>query len=802
MMSRFPRRADAVLFLALSLATVALSATAVVGSLAAVGRTFPGFIVWDNLFVVPLGRPSWTGIAAGVPFRGRVKSVDGQAVTSRADVERLVGAVPAGTPHEFVFERPGRRERRTVESMVFTARDYVATLGVYALNGLAFLAVGLAVFYLKPESRQSRALLAFGVVWGLYLLLDLDLFTAGRFGALALVLEALAPAAILHLALTVPEPRPPFTRSGRPLVWLYAPGLAAGLAQLWMFRRAYAGLLFLNEAVFLAIAAASLAGMVSVAVATVRGGTPLARRRARVVLTGAIVAFLAPVLGLLAFFLFGRSVSFNLLTLSGFLFPLSIGYAIARHDLFEADRFVKQALVYAVITALVSLAYAGALLVADGLAAGFVSSRNAVFPIAFVLVALATVVPLRDRVQRAVDRLFYRGRVDYKDTVARASERMTTLLDRDAIVQHLLTALREVLFIEGATLWEREDDALVRRGGSAGVRRIAAGAPGLAVFEARGGVLSRDEAEESARLWRHRDALRALFDALGATLLVPLLRQGRPAGLLAVGGKASGRPFSSDDMDVLGTLANQTAIALANAAALEELREAQENLARAERLAAVGELSAAVAHGIRNPLAGIRLAAQLALEQTAPDSPVHENLQDVLVEVDKLEAHVRGILDFTRPFEPRVEPTHLPALIDGLLRTLAPRLEAGGVTVELDVPADLPLVRADPSHLGQALQELVVNAIEATGAGGRITISAAASGNGLGRVRLGVTDTGPGVAPEMRQRIFQLFMTTKSTGTGVGLAVVRKIIERHGGTITVEAAERRGARFDVELPAA
>ena len=192
MMSRFPRRADAVLFLALSLATVALSATAVVGSLAFVGRTFPGFIVWDNLFVVPLGRPSWTGIAAGVPFRGRVKSVDGRAVTSRADVERLVGAVPAGTPHEFVFERPGRRERRTVESMVFTARDYVATLGVYALNGLAFLAVGLAVFYLKPESRQSRALLAFGVVWGLYLLLDLDLFTAGRFGALALVLEALA----------------------------------------------------------------------------------------------------------------------------------------------------------------------------------------------------------------------------------------------------------------------------------------------------------------------------------------------------------------------------------------------------------------------------------------------------------------------------------------------------------------------------------------------------------------------------------------------------------------------------------
>src|SRR5206468_10669146 len=174
------------------------------------------------------GRPSGTGIRANVPFRARVKSVDGQAVTSRRDLEALVGTAPAGTPHEFVFERPGQRERRTIASMVFTPWDYVATLGVYALNGLAFLAVGLAVFYLKPESRQSRALLAFGVVWGLYLLLDLDLFTAGRFGALALVLEALAPAAILPLALTVPQPRPPVTRSGRPPGWLSPVGVAAG----------------------------------------------------------------------------------------------------------------------------------------------------------------------------------------------------------------------------------------------------------------------------------------------------------------------------------------------------------------------------------------------------------------------------------------------------------------------------------------------------------------------------------------------------------------------------------------------
>jgi len=127
--------------------------------------------------------------------------------------------------------------------MTFTASDYATTFGVYVLNGLAFLGIGLAVFYLKPDSRQSRALLAFGVVWGLYLVLDVDLFTAGRLHGLPLVLGALSPAAILHLGLTFPEPRAPVKQSGRPLIscmrrawwlaWRKSGCSAAGTAGSW-----------------------------------------------------------------------------------------------------------------------------------------------------------------------------------------------------------------------------------------------------------------------------------------------------------------------------------------------------------------------------------------------------------------------------------------------------------------------------------------------------------------------------------------------------------------------------------------
>jgi signal transduction histidine kinase len=136
------------------------------------------------------------------------------------------------------------------------------------------------------------------------------------------------------------------------------------------------------------------------------------------------------------------------------------------------------------------------------------------------------------------------------------------------------------------------------------------------------------------------------------------------------------------------------------------------------------------------------MAAQMGLEDLASDHPVRENLQDVVSEVDKLEAQVRGILDFARPFEPTLEPVDLSALVDALVTTLRPPLDAAGVGVEVKRDAGLPEAAADPAHLGQALQALVVNAIEAMPGGGRVTIALCASPRLPGGARITVEDTG------------------------------------------------------------
>jgi signal transduction histidine kinase len=797
MLARFRRRTEARLFAAVALLTGTLGGAAVLDSLLHVGRTFPGFVVWKNLVVVALGRPGWTGVVAQVPYRDHVVAVDGVAVRTRADLERLVDAAPPGSPHRYDFEGPTGRSVRTVASMRLKLHDWAATMGVYVLNGAAFLAAALAAFYLKPESIQSRALLAFGTIWGLALLLAVDVFTGGWLEPLGLVLESLAPAAVLHLACTFPEPR---IRAGRPLAVLYAAGLAAGLIQLVAYWRSYRVLLAVNDAVYLALAGAGVVAMGSIAAAAFgRRVTPLGRRRARVVLAGAIFAFGLPIPALLVFFIAGQPVSFNLLTLTGFVFPLSIGYAVIRHDLFEADRFVKQSLVYAALTAVVALAYGASVLAADRLAAGLDLRQSPLFPVAFVMVVLATIAPLRDRVQRGVDSLFHRGRIDYKATIAHASARMTTLLDRGAIVHHVLATMRDALHLDHPSVWERDATGLVRRGAAAA--RVGEHDAGLAALVGMGRPLSLDEVEQAPRLADDRAALRRLFAQLDAALVVPMVREGRVTGCLAVRGKASGGALSADDLDVLSTLANETAVALANAAAVEQLGEARSQLARAERLAAIGELSTAVAHGIRNPLAGIRLAAQLGLETTGAE-PVRENLEDVLRAVGRLEAQVRGVLDFARPFEPRLESVDLPAVMRTAVEAAASRMDQARVTVALHFPPTLPPVLADRAHLVQAVQELLANAIDAMPGGGRVTIDAQAEDGERPVVQLAVQDEGPGIPPEMSDRIFQLFQTSKPTGTGVGLAVVRKIMERHGGRVTLDPHTTRGARFVLELPVA
>lgn len=231
----------------------------------------------------------------------------------------------------------------------------------------------------------------------------------------------------------------------------------------------------------------------------------------------------------------------------------------------------------------------------------------------------------------------------------------------------------------------------------------------------------------------------------------------------------------------------------------EELGAAQARLIEAERFAAIGELSAAVAHGIRNPVAGIKAAAQFSSLDLPADHPLRESLSDIIAEANKLEARIKTLLDFAKPFEPHLAPCHVEEIVGDAVASLRTQLAGQHIDLVVDLQPALPEAELDYAQIEQVLLAVLSNAVEAMPEGGRITLKGRLTGDGQ-RLGLEVSDTGPGIAPDQLERVFKLFFTTKSSGTGLGLTVAKKIVQRHGGTIAVESAVGAGTRFTIELP--
>jgi two-component system NtrC family sensor kinase len=236
-----------------------------------------------------------------------------------------------------------------------------------------------------------------------------------------------------------------------------------------------------------------------------------------------------------------------------------------------------------------------------------------------------------------------------------------------------------------------------------------------------------------------------------------------------------------------------------------DLRAAQEQLVRTEKLSSLGKLSASVAHEINNPLAGILTFAKLisrTLAEGPPDDArravLQRNLGLVEREAQRCSAIVRNLLDFARERPLTVKEVDANAAVEEALSLIANQVSIQGVTIEREL-APLPPVRADYGQLRQAFVNVAMNACEAMGRGGRLHIVSRAAGGG---VELTFADTGPGMSPELVNRIFDPFFTTKEKGTGLGLSVVYGIVQRHGGTIDVQSAEGKGTTFTFRLPVA
>lgn len=282
----------------------------------------------------------------------------------------------------------------------------------------------------------------------------------------------------------------------------------------------------------------------------------------------------------------------------------------------------------------------------------------------------------------------------------------------------------------------------------------------------------------------------------GFKLAYPMRREEKVAGLLAI--DAVGGSLTPDARSVISTLADQVAIAIDDSRLMEENVRLERELAERERLAALGRMAATVAHEIKNPLSAIKSIAQVMREDENLNHEYSRDLSLIVGETDRLSQSVTQLLSFAR----RETPVEQPLATGELLRSVVDLFQANareqGIRLEYNIGSDAQLSGKCVSVLRDALSNLLLNALQATEAGGEISVSATVENSQL---LIGIRDTGPGIPTELREQIWEPFFTTRQRGTGLGLAIVRKRVQEVGGSAALGSTRNgSGALFQLKVP--
>jgi len=447
-----------------------------------------------------------------------------------------------------------------------------------------------------------------------------------------------------------------------------------------------------------------------------------------------------------------------------------------------------------VIVVVIDLAAVAAIYWAARRAAAAVGPEiGALFELAAVFLPILVLIPLQTPLRKAVDWFLFRRRFIRQAELQAA---LVQLSPERGIVECCRRAMEEfvrIMQLRGAGVLLDEDGAVVAVGeiDMEPLRHVwprGASAAGLPTAVFAGGVFR--ELPHTLQ--------QALVDAeiVGVTPIVsPRRRWGY--GFVTTGVLRAS--FTVEEIEAVQGLAGQFGLVLDAAELLERAVAVERSLAHSEKLAAVGELAARVAHEIRNPVTAARSLAQLMVRD--PSSPHNvEHAELILAELGRVEGQVQALLRFARREEFSFELIDLGEVARSALEPLRPRLEASGVALETDI-ADGVMTRADREKIRQVLINLLDNAADAVGSSTVKRLAVAVRGDD-GTAVIEVRDSGPGVPVEALPRLFEPFFSLKTTGTGLGLAIVKRTVEAHGGRVEAHTPDAAGMLMRVELPAA
>ena len=533
-------------------------------------------------------------------------------------------------------------------------------------------------------------------------------------------------------------------------------------------------------------------------------GFPRKRLQARLWLLAAAVALPLGLTNLLPAYGFKVYPLGNLANVAYIAF---IAFGIVRHRLMDVDLVLSKGMAYAAVSLLLVAPAFGLTIWLQRLSFNQVNPEFSAVLLA-LLVAVGVLFPtLRLEVESRIQRSLFPEKIRNRSALAAFARSLVRILDRDRLLTDLGSTLADTfgLRVMSIHLLEENRRMFMPRSTSGDATKnspLPEGHPLITSLRRHHGALLRDELEVSRHEVESTEVMQT-FQAHDWEVCVPLRDSSKVVGFLALGRKKSLEPFFAEDLVLLEALAAEASVALENARLYEELKRSQDIISRADRLSALGTLAAGIAHEIRNPLVAIQTFFQLAPDRLADEEFFTSFLSMTSNEVKRISDLITELLSFARSPTRSLALLNLNDTVDRVVTLLDPEARKHRLKLRRDLASDLPSVLADADQIKQVLINLVLNAIQATQAGGAVTVtSRPLRHKDVPGAQLEITDTGVGMARDQLDHIFDPFFTTKDKGTGLGLAIVHQIVREHGGTIVVNSCPGGGTTFLIDLPGA
>ena len=509
------------------------------------------------------------------------------------------------------------------------------------------------------------------------------------------------------------------------------------------------------------------------------------------------MAIAGTIINLLNYFLKLGWPIFFLASLYSILVSLFFAIALIKYQLLDIHLLIRGGILYSSISGLILAVY---ILIIKNIGEEISQrayGRSLIVESAMILALVFMLRPFQRKVGDWIDRFFYMERVRFRTKLSEFSRTLTELVDLDEVGKTTVHFITQTLHVDSVLFFFLKSEANAYRpifgpppydemkysSEHPFVKRVEKNGRAVDLEHLKGGEGAVEEIDN-------------LIEK-GWMAVTPIFIKERLLGYILLGKKRTEKDYTVEELELLEAFSNQAALAISRALIYRDMSLKDKQIMQAEKMAAIGELAAGIAHEIRNPLGIISGSAETVRKHE--NQKIREEMTGyILEESTRINRLISTFLDFARPKEPKLVKCDLREVLEKTLLLLSPQAKTQGVEIRKEIPQGPFQASVDPDQMRQAFTNLGINALEAMPEGGILEINVLE--NAQNKVSIRFIDTGNGIPEEAQSKIFDPFFTTKEGGTGLGLSIAHQIVTQHGGNLGVEGGEGKGSIFTIILP--